>query len=506
MGNSSTRSRSAGGSRQPRSAGKEMLVAAWLVRHPGMWLVPGLVGAGLWVYGWLRVVSVLGGVAGGVLIWWRAHPASFDRWAAIRLRSGWRRWGDYRGRRWADLLFECDLTRDNRLTGDTVTPRIERVHAVTPSIDVLRVRLIRGQDLRTWTDRSEMLAEALCVHRVAVAKTRHKPGRVTVVVERKNPFDQPLPAPEIPSSAAEIDFAGLDVGDDEFGNPVLVSVVGGAHPLVVGATGSGKGSLMWGMLRQLAPAIRDGWVRVHMIDLKGGTETEIGKSLFHRRAITVENALELLRDAREEMQATQQRLLDAGLRRAVLSPEWPLDLIIIDEMAMLTAYADRHALREALGLLAEMMTQGRNTLFTVAGFIQEPSKDILEIRELFTSRFCLGVTAASHVDMALGDGARDRGALADEIPLDEEHAGIGFRVDKGSRLPRRFRLGFTSDAEIIEMAALYHPTPRGTGRLTALPGGKTESTGGLLEQLTHEWDIEEIPEDDATGNNDEGVA
>ena len=51
---------------------------------------------------------------------------------------------------------------------------------------------------------------------------------------------------------------------------------------------------MWGMLRQLAPAIRDGWVRVHMIDLKGGTETEIGKSLFHRRAITVEKALELL--------------------------------------------------------------------------------------------------------------------------------------------------------------------------------------------------------------------
>ena len=110
----------------------------------------------------------------------------------------------------------------------------------------------------------------------------------------------------------------------------------------------------------------------------------------------------------------------------MVSPEWPLDLIIIDEMAMLTAYADRHALREALGLLAEMMTQGRNTLFTVAGFIQEPSKDSLEIRELFTSRFCLGVTAASHVDMALGDGARDRGALADEIPLDEEHAGIGF--------------------------------------------------------------------------------
>jgi hypothetical protein len=56
----------------------------------------------------------------------------------------------------------------------------------------------------------------------------------------------------------------------------------------------------------------------------------------------------------------------------------------------------------------------------VAGFVQEPSKDIVEVRELFTTRVCLGVTAASHVDMVLGEGARDRGALADEIPLDEE--------------------------------------------------------------------------------------
>src|SRR4051794_41704124 len=33
-------------------------------------------------------------------------------------------------------------------------------------------------------------------------------------------------------------------------------------------------------------------------------------------------------------------------------------------------------------------------------------------------------------DMVLGDGARDRGALADHIPLGEEHAGIGFRSEE----------------------------------------------------------------------------
>ncbi len=73
------------------------------------------------------------------------------------------------------------------------------------------------------------------------------------------------------------------------------------------------------------------------------------------------------------------------------------------------------------------------------GYVQEPSKDVVDVRELFTTRVCLGVTAASHVDMVLGDGARDRGALADEIPGDPRHAGIGFVIDPSSRLPVRFR-------------------------------------------------------------------
>jgi DNA segregation ATPase FtsK/SpoIIIE, S-DNA-T family len=450
-----------------------MQALAWLVRHPLIPLVAAVLGAGWYRYGWAPVCGVLGVVVVGLVVWWRAHPGSFDRWIAPRLRSARRRWWDYAGGRWAGLLGECDLTRDNRLTGQTQVPRVERVRAVTPSIDILRVRLVRGQDLRTWSDRAEALAEALAAHRVAVAKAR--PGRLTVIVERTNPFGWPLPAPEIPACAAEVDFAGLDVGDDEFGQPVRVSVVQGAHPLGVGASGSGKGSLMWGMLRAMAPAVRDGWVRVHMIDLKGGTETEIGKDLFHRRAVTVAEAIELLELARDEMKATQQRLRGHKLRRAVLGPDWPLDLIMIDEMAMLTAYADRAALRDALRLLAELMTQGRNTLFTVAGFIQEPSKDILEIRELFTTRICLAVTSASHVDMVLGDRARERGALADEIPLDEDHAGIGFRMDKGSRLPRRLRLGFTSDEEITELNRLYAPA-RPT--LTVLPGGQAHTGNG----------------------------
>ncbi|OLT06399.1 hypothetical protein BJF90_16505 [Pseudonocardia sp. CNS-004] len=90
-------------------------------------------------------------------------------------------------------------------------------------------------------------------------------------------------------------------------------------------------------------------------------------------------------------------------------------------------------------------------------YVQEPSKDVVDVRELFTLRICLGVTAASHVDMALGEGARDRGALADQIPGDPDHAGIGFVIDPITRAPIRFRAGWTADADINELVRRCTP-------------------------------------------------
>ena len=82
------------------------------------------------------------------------------------------------------------------------------------------------------------------------------------------------------------------------------------------------------------------------------------------------------------------------------------------------------------------------------------------MRDLFTTRVCLGVTTASHVDMVLGDGARDRGALADEIPGDPRHAGIGFTIDPITRLPVRFRAAYVTDPDIDELVTDLPPRPQ----------------------------------------------
>ena len=56
----------------------------------------------------------------------------------------------------------------------------------------------------------------------------------------------------------------------------------GSHVLVVGATGAGKGSVLWSILFALAEPIRAGLVKVWAIDPKGGMELASGRHLFDR--------------------------------------------------------------------------------------------------------------------------------------------------------------------------------------------------------------------------------
>jgi S-DNA-T family DNA segregation ATPase FtsK/SpoIIIE len=444
--------------RSTRPIGREIRGLVWLGRHPTILLLPAALGWAVHTWGPYPTGGVVGGLVLTVVIWWRVHPPSYDRFAAPRLRSLWRRWTDYRGNHWRDALDDVGLTKARRRTGEVLCPRVLRAQAVTPSIDVLTVRLVRGQDLKAWTDRSEALAEALMAHRVAISKRR--PSVLTVVVERELPFAEVIPTPQIPASASAVDLRRLDVGDNEYGGPFHLDLLG-KHLLVAGASGAGKGSLLWGPLRAMGPAIRDGLVRVHGIDLKGGAELERGRPLFTNYAITATDALDLVADFRDRMRTRLEWMRTHGGQRACpITVETPFELLVIDELAMLTAYGDRSDVREALRLLAEIMTQGRAPRFSIAGYIQEPSKDILDVRDLFTTRACLGVTTASHVDMVLGDGARDRGALADEIPGDARHAGIGFTIDPITRLPVRFRAGYSTDSDIDELVTTCRPGRR----------------------------------------------
>ncbi|NED53985.1 cell division protein FtsK, partial [Micromonospora aurantiaca] len=62
------------------------------------------------------------------------------------------------------------------------------------------------------------------------------------------------------------------------------------------------------------------------------------------------------------------------------------------------------------------------------------------------------------VDMVLGDGARDRGALADQISsVPEIGAGVGFVRLETTPDPVRVRAAYVSDDDIRAMVALGLP-------------------------------------------------
>jgi S-DNA-T family DNA segregation ATPase FtsK/SpoIIIE len=85
---------------------------------------------------------------------------------------------------------------------------------------------------------------------------------------------------------------------------------------------------------------------------------------------------------------------------------------------------------------------------------------VISLRNLFPTRIALRLDESDQVDMVLGDGARDRGALADEIsPLPEVGAGVGYVRLEASPDPVRVRAAYVSDADIHAMVAAVTAVP-----------------------------------------------
>jgi DNA segregation ATPase FtsK/SpoIIIE, S-DNA-T family len=204
----------------------------------------------------------------------------------------------------------------------------------------------------------------------------------------------------------------------------------------------------------IAPAIRDGLVRVSGIDPKG-MELAYGRGIFHRYAVTGHQALDILDDLVAAMDA--RKTLFAGQVRTVpISTEHPLEIVEFDEIGALTKYTDRKTRDSTTEKVALLTTQGRALGFTVRGYVQEPTKDTVPVRELFPRRICLRVTAKSHVSMVLGEHAYERGAWANRIG--ESEPGTGYVWGEGLREPLRVRAGWVPD-HVIKQLETFITTP-----------------------------------------------
>jgi S-DNA-T family DNA segregation ATPase FtsK/SpoIIIE len=430
-----------------------------------------------WCYGlgWVSLVVLVGAVAVSLAAWRLADLVSFDRWAGRWLRAWWLRWTLYT-RHLPAWLHACGLSvRDDALPLVVTVNLIGRkkirqdrqasaVHLPTvlavksgPSWDEVRVRLVPGQKPEDYDDAARALASARKVARCQVREIQ--PHVVSIDFQRRNLLADAVACWPVGESA--VDVRRVWSGRTEYGQDWHVSLAGG-HTLVAGATGAGKNSVMWCPLVSIAPAIRDGLVRVSGIDPKG-MELAYGRRIFHRYAVTGTDALTVLDDLVGAMNARKTEF--AGRVRSVpISTDHPLEMLEFDEIGALTKYTDRKTRDAITERVALLTTQGRALGFTVRGYVQEPTKDTVPVRDLFPRRICLRVAAKSHVAMVLGDQAFERGAWANRIP--ESDAGAGYVWGEGIREPLRVRAGWVPDETVKALETFV------TGsRVVAFPGG-----------------------------------
>jgi S-DNA-T family DNA segregation ATPase FtsK/SpoIIIE len=141
----------------------------------------------------------------------------------------------------------------------------------------------------------------------------------------------------------------------------------------------------------------------------------------------------------------------------------PLIVVVIDEIAALTAYVtDRKLRAEVEQLLGLLLSQGRAVGISVVGAVQDPSKDTLPLRQLFTVRVGLRMTEASQIAMVLGHGARDAGAECDLIS--DATPGVGYMMIDGTAQPVRVRAFHVTDRDITTLARTFRcPRPPRSG-------------------------------------------
>lgn len=451
-------------------------LAVGAVRHWRAWPAVALVviAVDVWqTFGWVPhlLVAALVAVSGGV--WWCKGRESFHRRVVLRLLSSWRRLWVYR-RQWREVMTLCGLVK--KYDQGVKLPELLSVTCSEGTDEVL-LRMPRGQNPEVYHKAARDLAYSFGTRHCRVfsrrpaaparsgrlawvlrtadrVRYRDRPRHLRLVFIRRDPLTRivaPLPIPARP------DFTALPMGLREDLAVYALRLLA-THVLIGGATRMGKGSVIWSLLRALAPDIRSGLVRVWAIDPKGGMELSIGRPLFSRYCDDDWSRMaDLLDDAVMRMRARQQ-ILRGKVRVHTPTVDEPLILVVIDELATLLAFLPdseiRNRIAQALGLL---LTQGAGLGVLVVAATQDPRKEIVTVRDFFPTRIALGLTERGHVDLLLGDGARDRGALADQIPISAK--GVGYVLLDGQPEPARVRFSYLPDDVIRDLAATFPAPP-----------------------------------------------
>jgi len=469
-----------------RAGGPLVWLAGWSARHY-RWLAVWVAVA--WVAylgdapGVMASAVVVGGGPGVLACAWATRwPTSYERLVAgPARRMGWRRriWFG-----WKQVCEDCGLTERKQTTKRGRDGKTETVvKVIAPRLRWLRARghsvtlTIEARPGQTVDELEERAAKVAATFRAITYRCWADTSRAAVLMVELVMHDvlttaTTATAPEVPR--AVVDWVHL--GRTQAGKPWRL-MVRGWHTLIVGATGAGKGSVLWGICCGLAPAVRVDMVRLWGIDLKRGVELAMGEGLFSARAYKPADAVRVLKALMKVIDERGARM--AGQTRLhVPTVGDPLHVLVIDELAALTAYADPEIRREAAALLSEILTQGRALGVVVIACVQDPRKQVVDMRGLFSQCIALRLRTADETDCVLDGFAKVAPAhrIAPSMP------GTAWLVEDNGAVDR-VRADFWPDDLIRVMASRY-----ATEEHVTLPEAPAKTSG--VERLLGGVDFE----------------
>ena len=419
--------------------------------------------------GWLVwLLLVLGG---GVIVLHAAAPQYRRRWpvlwwALVGLpQTAWRVTV-----RWQTTMAGCHLATSrkpaltivaNLIGGGSAppAPRVPRRRVVHPTRNGfwMLVRLLPGQVPEDFAEAAPALAHAWRVHGVRVTTTEQGLVRLTVTAL------DPLQSPRLPhghSGARQL--LRVVVGALESGGAWVLDLRRIPHWLIVGATRSGKSTLLNALVAGLAPQP----VALVGIDCKGGMELGLYAPRLSALATDRSEALNLLADL---LKLTQDRMVLC--REHAVRNVWALPdsmrpvpvVVIVDEVAELFLTASRAEKDEAQNTATALIRIAQlgaalGVFLIVAG--QRVGSDlgpgVTALRSQLGGRVCHRVSDPETATMTLGDLNPD--ALAAAQAIDPAQAGVAILADGDGW--ERARSALVTEDQAQAIAAEYaHLTP-----------------------------------------------
>jgi S-DNA-T family DNA segregation ATPase FtsK/SpoIIIE len=355
---------------------------------------------------------------------------------------------------WANVMIACKLAEKSMMYRSANTkssdrgnlrryPKLMSVES-SDTTDRLIVLMAHGQHPEDYGKAADRLAHAWGA--ISCKVFSDNAGHVRLDLMWRDILAQTIPAMPIPEHP---DFRALPIGLTETGAVWTVSLE--MSMLLAGASQAGKASMQWGICRALQNAVLDGTAQVWAFDVKL-QEFSAGKEFFSRYASDPADIANQLEDLVELLQKRQAEFAASRLRNPEPSKDYPLILAHIDEAGHIVNWLGDTKLQNRIkAAIQTLITQGRAANVVCCIALQDPRKEILPFRSLIPFRTALRLDDPLQPDLVLGEGMRERGGRADEIP--KSMPGTAYVREDGASEPMRVRAGFPNDSDIQDLVS-----------------------------------------------------